>query len=70
MEKIVVYHPATSHINGGSTFFYGECVEAHRLEDGSLMIKGWETATEKGHAYFAAGQWAYVCMSIHIKPPV
>lgn len=63
MTRITVYHPMNSHINRGHTVFEGDSVEDQLLEDGALLIRNWQTATEHGHATFAAGQWAYVCMS-------
>ena len=63
MKKITVFHPMNSHINSGSTEFRGENVEHSTLDDGALLIKNWQTTTERGHARFAPGQWAYVCES-------
>jgi hypothetical protein len=63
MTKITVFHPANSHINGGSTVFSGDLIEHSTLETGELVIRNWRTHTEQGHAIFARGEWAYVCES-------
>lgn len=62
-RKITVYHPANSHINGGHTVFNGDHIEHSLLEDGALVIRNWSTETERGHAIFAKGEWAYICDS-------
>jgi len=61
--SITVYHPRNVQINGGYTLFSGPNVACDMETDGSLTIGEWETETQKGYAYFASGQWAYICVA-------
>lgn len=62
MKKITVFHPQLQ-VNGGYTVFEGDDVTFQTDTDGTLIIQNWTSASEKGNAIFAPGQWGYVCTS-------
>jgi hypothetical protein len=63
VTKITVFHPQLA-VNQGHTDFSGPDLGYILVDGGYLRIMKWETATERGEATFAPGQWLYVCRSV------
>ena len=62
MKKVTVFHELIIG-NGNYTVFTGKDLECRVMEDGGLLITGWETQTETGSAVFPSGGWIYACRS-------
>lgn len=68
-KKIVVYHSQNFQIKQVYTEFHGELVRYNIGDNGDLYISDWLTESAQGHAIFARGQWAYVCVSTPYHAP-